>query len=361
MVKMNDGNNLFAGCHEGEYVACRSDSGMSGPINSTKRGANIHRLAISGLALGVVLMLAGCNDEAKLTAAVRLGSDGVAAAQAYSDYVQTTATIYAKQCDLENFSDMLNMRRNKMPLANEQNELAKCASDQNRQETIADLKKWSQDGAALEKVYAALANLAGSANDKTVATAVNSLTQAVASAAKLNVSSGVGKAIDDLSTALVDHRTAAGVEAFAQVMAQVPSKLAKTLQNQQNAIALDGVYSVYDMDLKNAINTAYVENEINPTPALTAFYSTLGIQMPAGLQKDPYAVAFARTLAPNTVAQLGTQEREKIIGMLQKLSQETAQLQKLSTQGGSFREQVDEAKALRSKVNSVVDVSGSGK
>jgi hypothetical protein len=85
------------------------------------------------------------------------------------------------------------------------------------------------------------------------------------------------------------------------------------------------------------------------------------MQMPEGLQNDPYAAVFASTLEPKVVGPLGAQERENVVGMLQRLSQETDQLEKMNQLHGSFREQVGEVKALQEKVNSVTATSDGGK
>lgn len=321
----------------------------------------IPRLMSACLLLAASLLLAGCNDEAKLQKAAEIGNDGVAAAQAYSDYAQATAGILSKQCDLENFIDMLAYRRSKSSVQKAQQDMAMCAQDPDRQQTMAELDLWSQDALAMGKVYGALANFAGPGADQTISAAVNGLTSSVASAAKLHVSSGFGKALDALAIAIEDHQTAKGVEAFASAMANVPTQMAKILDHPDNAQALDSIYSDYDVDLRSAVEAAYANDVVNPDTTLEDFYATLGLQMPTGFQTDPYAIAFAQTLHPRAIAPLGAQERQKIVRMLQNLSKETAQLGALNEQRGSIRDQIDEIKSLRDRIHAVVDASDSAK
>lgn len=318
-----------------------------------------HRWLSVCLLLGGVLLLTGCNDEAKLQKAAQLGNDGVAAAQALSDYAQGTSSILARQCDLTNFSAMLAARRTKTDLQTLRQELKTCAADPNQLHVMAELATWSQDAVAMGKVYGALSKFAGPGEDQTMGAAVNALSISVASATKLHVSGTMAKALDALTAAIADHQTAKGVEAFAHTMADMPTQLASILDEPKTAKALDSIYSVYDQDLQFAVKAAYRADAVDPDSTLQAFYKSLGLQMPPDLQNDPYAIAFAQSLHPRPIAPLGAQERRTIVGMLQNLSQETAELQALNGQHESIRSQIAELKSLRGRINSMVDASGS--
>jgi hypothetical protein len=270
------------------------------------------------------ICVTSCADDNILKAAGTLSKDGQTVAAQYSQYMNNAAEAFQNQCDFENFTQLIALRKSQKPVDIYIKQAPNCLADSSRQQTITELRKWAKDGDAVSAAYGALLKLSDTSQNTDVQSAVNNAATEIASAAKQSFSDPVKNALDAAVSALVKYRETEGVQQFAQAMGKVPSTLEIPLQ--QDAKTLDGIFEIYDKDRQAALQSALDSKLADITPMLSPFFDELGIKPRGDVNGDVYLTTFAKTVNPVKLESAGQQARTSLISALQKLSDETSNL-----------------------------------
>lgn len=305
-------------------------------------------LALTALSIS----LSACQDKDKISSASQLSTDGQSVAQQYSKYMNSAADALEQQCDLENFSTLLALRAAKSSVQSYLSQAPKCAQDPNRISAVKKLRDWAKDGEAVGNAYAALSKITGSDQTATVQTSIDNLTGDLEKAANRSASDSVKSAISKVSTFVVQHRQAMGIEEFAQTVAAVPLELAAPLKNE--AKTLDKAFEVYDKDRQSAIYDSYVRQVADPGPLLTGFYGKLGVNGIVDARQDSYLAAFAGTIGAEAAAPQASDARQQLSVALQKLADQTKKVSATTGYLSTIESEIPDAKEDISKVESIL-------
>jgi hypothetical protein len=284
---------------------------------------------ISVLVIFPLVFLSSCTDNDLLKAAAQLGSDGQQASIQYSQYMNNAADAMEQACDLENFSQLLAMRKSKTPIDIYLKQASDCISDANRQQTIQKLRSWGKDALAVADAYAALSKINASSDATVVQTSINNLGDSLTKATQTSISDSVKLSLGSVATLLVIHREATGIVDFATAMSKVPQELSTPLT--KDARTLDKVFDIYDKDKRSAVRDAFEGKIADPKTLLNSFFDQIGIKPPSDFKQDEYFSAFAVGISTESASITAKQARLKLIDALQKLSDQT---QKISTKSG---------------------------
>ncbi|AON56013.1 hypothetical protein ABIC71_003230 [Herbaspirillum seropedicae] len=306
-------------------------------------------------------LLAGCQDDDKIVAAIQVAADGKAAAEAVSLYFNTTAETLNAQCDMSNFKLAFTIA----PLVQTKSlsKEAVLARFRACQEAFADdvkkLRNQAKSIDAFGNVYVLLASLATSKSVDETQAALSSLTDEINTATNTTTDPSVKAALLLVAEKIVKHKQAQSISEFAGVMADVPKQLAAALEAQPTASIYDSIYATYDNLLDEAVFAAYSNAAADATPELESFYSRIGVKLPKDYPKDTALSIFAMSTRAKTVTKNGRQIRLGAVNALKKVHSETLAINSIGKIPSTVKDDVKEIKTLYAEINSILHPASS--